>query len=163
MTLMETLVLAENSDLLQEVLANFPVDHEHIMGVEVYRLQFDENLVMHIYGFTPDSKISQSLYSRILVGLTGVVVLAGSDFDRFWNETKEIVYKLESHDATIPLVVAIKAGTVQYQSMEPKLKEAGLLLTDYSRLCFWTPDDSASIRNIWQVLWLELPETVKEA
>jgi len=35
MTLMETLILAENSDLLEEILAKFPVDKERIMGIDV--------------------------------------------------------------------------------------------------------------------------------
>jgi len=118
---------------------------------------------MHLYGFTASGKVPESFFSRILIGLTGIVVLAGSDFGKFWDETNEIVRELEERNPAIPLVVAIKAGDVQYQKMEPRLKDAGLLLSDRSRLCFWTPDDSASIRNIWQVLWLELQKSAEKA
>lgn len=156
MKILETAVVAERAELLDELAAELPLEKERLLDIDVYRMEIDEDLVILMYHLVEDQKIAPEIIDHLQEHLGAFLVIAGnpggSEFFPGAEAVEELARRLEGR----PTVVAVKTETAALKSLHADIRSAGFFLSEKGRVMFWNAASPASRRQVWNTLWQAL-------
>lgn len=163
MKILETALFAQQPRYLQELLSDLTLEEETVLGLDVFRLEVDEDLAILIYDLSKVDKILPDILEHLSRHLSALLIAADENVSEIPAEIAAPLDELAGELAEKAIVVAVRAGKKNLQALNAPLANSGFYLSEKGRVIFWNPDEPATVQHIWNMLWntLQAPVSVE--
>ena len=156
MRILETLVLAQNQRIFEDLSKGLSLGYTDTFNFPVYRLELAPQLVVLFYVISPELKVEKLLLNSILPHIIGVLMVSNRDSFDDMKFPQGMVEEVEKMLETVVSILAIENSENWNEQLPDYIYEKGLFLSERGRLLFWNKEDAESTLQIWKVAFRKL-------
>jgi hypothetical protein len=159
MRIVETAIISQKPQYLEELIHSFPLEKETVFDIEVYRFEIDEGLIILLYDLKTRGKVSDTVLEHLSRHLSGFVVITDTQVAKFSQNVSALIDNFANRLTNKPTVVAVRTEENKHRALNETIINSGFYLSEKGRVLFWTPEKEYSIRQVWRMIWNTLQTT----
>jgi hypothetical protein len=153
MKIVETAIISQKPQYLEELTQSFPLEKETVLDIEVYRFEIDEDLVILLYDLNNKEKVSDAVLEHLSRHLAGFLVISDTQVTKFPPNTSALIDNIANRLSGKPTLVAVRTDEKKHRALNDTIADSGFYLSEKGRVLFWTPEKENTIRQVWRMIW----------
>ena len=153
MKILETAVLSQMPQLIEELTASLRLKKESVAGIDVFRLEVEPDFIILLYDLSVEKELPGEVVVHLKDHLSALLILFDEVISELPEDGASFIDGLAKDLVHKPTVVAVRSETAKVQKVNLTTNGNGFYLSNFGRILFWHPELSESQKQVWHTLW----------